>query len=44
MDEFIEFSELIGQGTAQSVRLLLLGANDWINRAKRLQLMIAWAV
>ena len=44
MDELIGFLDLIGQGTAYFVRLLLLGADDWINRAKRLQLMIAWAV
>jgi hypothetical protein len=44
MDELIEFLELIEQGTAHFVRLLLLGADDWINRAKRLQLMIVWAV
>lgn len=44
MDEFLEFLELIEQETAHFVRLLLLGADDWINRAKRLQLMIAWAV
>lgn len=44
MDELIEFPELIGQETVYFVRLLLLGTDDWINRAKRLQLMIAWAV
>ena len=44
MDELIEFLDLLEQGTVHFVRLLLLGADDWINRAKRLQLMIAWAV
>lgn len=44
MDELIGFLDLIEQGTAYFVRLLLLGADDWINRAKRLQLMIVGAV
>jgi hypothetical protein len=44
MDKLIGFLELIEQETAYFARLLLLGADDWINRAKRLQLMIAWAV
>jgi hypothetical protein len=44
VDELIGFLELIEQETAHFVRLLLLGADDWINRAKRLQLMIVWAV
>jgi hypothetical protein len=44
VDELIEFLDLLEQGTAYFVGLLLLGADDWINRAKRLQLMIVWAV